>query len=278
VDDDGSNTVESDFHPADMDEDNQIVISELTEYGSAWKQGETWSVGPNPIPIAYVTRAGTLWKGGEDYEKDPNGDEAPLWWVNPGAALRSLSFPSNSPIQSSAVRTVDGSLITVEIQPKASTLSYAVEEIIPIGYDILQISDAGVYDAITRRIRWGVFMDNQSRRLTYQLVALAEVSTYPTIHGGASMDGGIITILQQSEVNDPNPLLPRLTLTIGSDGNPLGTITGQAGKVYIIESTDSLANGQWEEMLSVFMEKSTQNWVGKTFTASGQKFYRVRIQ
>ncbi len=37
--------------------------------GLPGKRGESWAVGPNPIPIDYMTRAGLLWKNGETYIK-----------------------------------------------------------------------------------------------------------------------------------------------------------------------------------------------------------------
>ena len=52
-------------------------------HAGAWKRGDNWPIGPNPIPIGYITRAAALWKGGEVYVKDPNVSSAPLWWVNP---------------------------------------------------------------------------------------------------------------------------------------------------------------------------------------------------
>lgn len=69
-------------HPADQNEDFVISILEVTQYADAWKKGENWPSGPNPIPIVYVTSAGTLWRGGESYARDPSKPEAPGWWVN----------------------------------------------------------------------------------------------------------------------------------------------------------------------------------------------------
>ena len=66
-------------HPADTNNDWRLTINEVTSYGAAWKQGQTWQNPPNPIPIDYMTRAGYLWKNGEVYHD--NGATKPEGWV-----------------------------------------------------------------------------------------------------------------------------------------------------------------------------------------------------
>lgn len=54
-------------HPADVNGDYQLSISEITNYSSCWKTGCTWPNRENPVPIAYVTNGGSLWRTGETY-------------------------------------------------------------------------------------------------------------------------------------------------------------------------------------------------------------------
>jgi len=54
------------------------VLGVLDVLCAAWKLGQVWETGPNPIPIDYVTRAGFLWKTGEAYRD--NGGELPAAW------------------------------------------------------------------------------------------------------------------------------------------------------------------------------------------------------
>ena len=70
-------------HPADTNNDWRLSINEITAYGAAWKRGDPWQSGPNPIPIDYVTNAGALWKTGEQYQYDSTKNP-PLCWI--GAA------------------------------------------------------------------------------------------------------------------------------------------------------------------------------------------------
>lgn len=70
-------------HPADHNPpDNRITLQEMIAYAAAYKRGDPWPVGPNPIPLDYIIRAATLYKRGETYRHDPGAGGAPLWWVN----------------------------------------------------------------------------------------------------------------------------------------------------------------------------------------------------
>ena len=80
----GSRTLDRcEAHPADVNGDFRLVISEVTAYGSAWKRGQTWTVPPVPIPIGYVTRAGYLWRVGETYRRDAG--TCPNCWMSAGS-------------------------------------------------------------------------------------------------------------------------------------------------------------------------------------------------
>jgi hypothetical protein len=70
-------------HPADVNGDWVISDAEYTAYAAAWKNDQTWGVGPNPIPADYVTRAGYLKsQSGGAYHND--GSARPVCW-KPGA-------------------------------------------------------------------------------------------------------------------------------------------------------------------------------------------------
>ncbi len=75
--------------------------------------------------------------------------------------------------------------ITVEGLLGASAVSVAYG--IPEGWEVLDISDAGQWDAIHRKVKWGPFLDNLSRTVTFTARALTE---------DARMDGfsGIVPV------------------------------------------------------------------------------------
>jgi len=57
--------------PADTNADRMLTLDEFNAYGDAWKYGQNWSTGPNPIPIDFVTAAGRILKQGGNYGFTP---------------------------------------------------------------------------------------------------------------------------------------------------------------------------------------------------------------
>jgi len=60
------------FHPGDLNQDWQLILSEAIAYLSGWQQGTH--------PMAYAIRAAYLWQSGEFYDYDPL-ESPPLCWV-----------------------------------------------------------------------------------------------------------------------------------------------------------------------------------------------------
>ncbi len=65
------------FHPADLDADFHIVLSEAVAYLAGWQQGSN--------SIGYAVRAAYLWQNGEFYSYDPS-EAPPLCWKLSDAA------------------------------------------------------------------------------------------------------------------------------------------------------------------------------------------------
>jgi hypothetical protein len=170
----------SNRHPADIDRaDDRIVIRELTAYALAWKTGKEWSIGPNPIPQSYVTRAGEIWRSGETYAYDPAQGPAPLWWVSkPSTALltseRAKVASAVSERPGRAMRSFGRLgqdarlvyLVTVTVLPDPGVNACTVEEHPPAGWDVSDVSDDGIFDTASGKIRWGIFLDDQARTLS----------------------------------------------------------------------------------------------------------------
>ena len=62
----------SEPHPADVNTDYRIVLSEAIAYLAGWQQGSN--------PIGYAIRAAFLWQNGEAYVYD-DGDDPPMCWI-----------------------------------------------------------------------------------------------------------------------------------------------------------------------------------------------------
>lgn len=69
-----ADSVKNVSHPADLDEDYSIVMSEAIAYLAGWQQGTN--------PMNYAIRAAYLWQNGERYTYNA-GEEPPLCWELP---------------------------------------------------------------------------------------------------------------------------------------------------------------------------------------------------
>jgi len=67
------------MHPADTNQNWVIETNEFNSYNEAWKKGNLWINGPNPIPASYLTRSGFLMQRGGSYKNI--GISKPLCWV-----------------------------------------------------------------------------------------------------------------------------------------------------------------------------------------------------
>lgn len=153
-------------HPVDTNGDFVISTSELLSAASDWKRG---SESPT---TSQLLEAASLWKAGGEYRCEADGDYVSLKnkrkWGGTAAkvhretvtmkAKRSLSGPDAGP-----TRTV-----TLELAGKGTPDSIAVQETIPRGWSVSNISAGGVYDRKSRTIRWFLVGDFGGR-LTYDV-------------------------------------------------------------------------------------------------------------
>jgi len=193
-------------HPADSNQDFQMVINEITAYGSAWKSGADWSIPPNPIPIGYVTRAGYLWRTGEVYHEDP-AQTPPLSWL-PGTALAAgklwtLKGQDSQVVGEASPATAGtGVTVTLTISPTGSTQAWAVEESPPPGWAAFGINEGGQWDARTGKVKWGPFFDAETRVLKYEVIPAQVTRRTPTFRGFASFDGVSVRIGKERQLEE----------------------------------------------------------------------------
>ncbi len=63
--------------------------------------------------------------------------------------------------------------VAIAVQPDVATEVYAVEDTPPLEWMVSDISDGGVFDAKTGKVKWGLFLDNLARTLTYAVTSPA---------------------------------------------------------------------------------------------------------
>jgi rhamnogalacturonyl hydrolase YesR len=190
-------------HPADTDLDWCLVIEEVTGYEACYLTGCTWQVGPNPIPADYVSRAGYLWRYGECYHFDYDFNE-PVWWQDNAGEVVQASASASEDSGRSVTRGFDaanytaGSDFTVclEISPKPGTQAYVVEDAPPMGWLVSNINEGGVWDAVNRKVKWGLFFGDSNRTLCYDIAPPYSARGVKMFSGIASFDGASSTSIR----------------------------------------------------------------------------------
>jgi len=280
--------------PADTNGDFRIVINEVTGYGAAWKRGDSWPNPPNPIPIDYVTRAGYLWKNGECYGYDST-QSPPLCWVSkpcgnvvigqdgnsaaasPHAALVrdvALSLVTNSLV----TRATTGGTVSLIVQPDDSVSAYAVEESLPVGITPYDIEGDGSWDPVARQVKWGPYLDNTPRTLSYRVGGIAGLYE---VAGVASYDGQSVAVIGQANVDLESSLRIAAPVLSPSDGGLVLTFPTQPDRAYYVEVSTDLSEGHWQVAAGPLAGNGQcLSWkapAGRPGGAAASRFYRVRM-
>jgi hypothetical protein len=254
-------------HPADSNADGQLVVNEVTAYGSAWKNGKDWPLAPNPIPIGYVTRAGALWRWGECYRYD-GSQLPPLCWVS---CTKDAAAEGAKGV-SIASRVISGNTVFLTVVPATSVSVYAVEEGVPPGFVVSGITPVGgVFDVGGRKVKWGPFFDNAERVLSYTITPEPGASKNVTLVGTGSFDGVDVAITGQRQVSENPPALLSLDLYAGV------MVTGTVGQTYRMEWSPVVSGGDWTPAATVVLTNAMQLWVDPSAPArsGSNRFYRA---
>jgi len=129
-------------------------------------------------------------------------------------------------------------LVTILVNPASSVTVYAIEDQIPAGWTVANITSAdtsagGLFDRVSQKVKWGPFVDDNTNVLTYQITPPTNVVGMATFTGTASFDGIGIPITGARQVffiADTNP--PSLTINTPAAGqrwsNAVFTAAGTA--------------------------------------------------
>jgi len=80
--------------------------------------------------------------------------------------------------------------ISISIQPPKGTAVVALEEIPPVDWIVLNISDSGIWDLQNEKIKWGLFFDPSIPSIvSYDVTPLTEFNGEQCFNGFASFDG-----------------------------------------------------------------------------------------
>lgn len=87
------------------------------------------------------------------------------------------------------------------VRPAAAVRSYAVEEPIPVGWLVTDISNSGVFDPILGRIKWGPFLDRNSRDLRFRLTPPVGANQSVSFTGTGYFDNRLVSVGGATELS-----------------------------------------------------------------------------
>lgn len=266
-------------HPADRTpEDSSLSISEVTAYGAAWRRGDPWLAGPSPILIDYVTRAAMLWRQGECYEFDGTVP-APLCWVPCGSLETRLpvalgATPELAAATRSSLPVVYTPLapmaVSIFVQPASGARSYAMEDQCPAGWMVSAISEGGEFDAVQGLVKWGPFVDNRPRVLSYRATPPAGARDRVAFAGRVSIDGVSALAPAARQIGPAT----RLSLRAAPEGGGFQVDTGAASGTLVIESSTDFIH--WTPAMTL---TDPSGWIALPAPVASEKarFFRARL-
>ncbi len=159
--------------------------------------------------------------------------------VSGGTIARLLVHPENSVTRVLPAGYSPGVAIPVTLTatPIDTGLVYAVEEEVPVGWTLTDISHGGALDPASRKIKWGPFFDATAtvRALTYQAKPPADAFGSVAFVGTARFDGSVVAVTGATSVANlpglvlrtlPSRYRPNLPFTVTLIASPVpGVVT-----------------------------------------------------
>jgi uncharacterized delta-60 repeat protein len=224
----------TELFPADLSPtDGWVSSNEVAAYGVAWRQSQSWPLGPSPVPLDYVARAAALWRGNDAYYFDPQTITNPptLRWLNFGAPFpMCVRYPSPLPTGVAASQLpatyVPAQPFTVVLTVTSATniTACTVEDQPPAGWAVSSVSSGGEFDAPSGKVKFGPFLGPQLRTLSYQVTPPAGAHGDQAFVGAVSFDGVTVAITGARMIRSTGiPQPPSITTQPVSQTNFVGS-------------------------------------------------------
>ncbi|MDB6029018.1 MAG: hypothetical protein JWM68_5241, partial [Verrucomicrobiales bacterium] len=166
--------------------------------------------------------------------------------------------------------------VSISITPAAACSAYAVEDRPPEGWIVSNVSGGGFFCPILKKVKWGLFLDNQVRTLTYQVTPATNLSTAVGFSGVASFDGINVPITgrRYAYLNTGTVPPAKLQSIITSPtGDRIITFFGQPGIVYRLEGSADLT--EWVTMEGMLNNDGVLYYTDPASTNFVNRFYRA---
>ncbi len=96
-------------------------------------------------------------------------------------------------------------VVSITVTPDTGVSSHEVEDTVPVDWVVSAVSNAGVFDVIDNAVKWGPFLDDSARVLSYTVTPPAGSFGIKMFTGQASFDGTVIATTGDRQINEANP-------------------------------------------------------------------------
>jgi len=168
--------------------------------------------------------------------------------------------------------------VTITVTPDAGVVAQAIQDAPPAGWTVraASITEGGIWDGATGRVKWGPFFDNTARTLQYAVTPPAGATGTAVFVGTASFDG-VNQAIGGSRTITPIPPTPVITwanpssivygtLLSATQLNASASVPGEF--VYTPGAGTKLNAGVGQTLLATFTPTDTTNYstASKTVT------------
>jgi hypothetical protein len=147
-----------------------------------------------------------------------------------------LSATRQLPAGYVAGETID---VVVDVALGEGVGCYAVEEVLPAGFQLAGSDNNASIDPANRRLKWGPFYDALPRTLRYRVLAPGDGKANGEFIGNASADGRLFAIGGPSVLSPTSRFVWSLQF---EPGRRALRLTGTPGWAYLIETSTDLKN------------------------------------
>jgi len=241
--------------------------------------------------VSYLTRAGYIAQGGGTYAISQSypSPQAPLIWVRdasvPDVTSNSLSstVPWTTNNYGSAIASMPTNYfsnvtftVSISVTPASPCSAYAVEDRPPEGWVVTNVNNGGFYCPILKKVKWGLFLDNQARTLTYQITPTTNLVNAVGFSGVASFDGINVPITGRRYsymITGAVPPAKLQSIITSPSGDRIITFQGQPGVVYRLEGSVNLTD--WTTMDQLLNNDGVLYYTDPASTNFDNRFYRA---
>jgi hypothetical protein len=161
-------------------------------------------------------------------------------------------------------------VVRLSVAP-ANARTYAIEEQCPPGWTVASISGGGEFDAVNGRLKWGPFLDNTPRTVSYEVTPPPNAGSVANFTGVVSLDGTSRSITGSCALSEGC----RVAVTAATHvGRIELSVSGRAGTRFLIEASNDLDT--WTPLMVVTNTPGGAAFVDPAGTRLPQRFYRAK--